>query len=147
MAKHPTRAYPPEFRHKALELVRSGRSVAEVSRQLDLSRQTIMNWMKQDDADSGRRGDLLTTDERKELTMVWMHAVTAAEIDERRAGVMFLEDRDDLRLGEARLSHTGFLSAILTGKPTISIGPEFRGDVGLSCVRIYNDVDTTYPPS
>jgi len=68
MAKHPTRAYPPEFRHKALELVRSGRSVAEVSRQLDLSRQTIMNWMKQDDADSGRRGDLLTTDEHKELT-------------------------------------------------------------------------------
>jgi transposase len=67
MAKHPTRAYPPEFRHKALELVRSGRSVAEVSRQLDVSRQTIMNWMKQDDADSGRRDDILNSDERKEL--------------------------------------------------------------------------------
>ncbi len=68
MAKHPTRAYPPEFRHKALELVRSGRNVAEVSRQLDISRQTIMNWMKQDDADSGRRDDILNSDERKELT-------------------------------------------------------------------------------
>jgi len=70
MAKNIPRAYPPEFRHKVLELVRSGRSVAEASRQYELSRQTIMNWMKQDDADYGRRGDLLTTDERKELTML-----------------------------------------------------------------------------
>jgi len=51
MAKNIPRAYPPEFRHKVLELVRSGRSVAEASRQYELSRQTIMNWMKQDDAD------------------------------------------------------------------------------------------------
>lgn len=63
-----SRAYPPEFRHKVLELVRSGRSVAAVSREFDVSRQTIMNWTKQEDADSGRRDDLLTSDERKELT-------------------------------------------------------------------------------
>ncbi len=68
MAKLIPRAYPPEFRHKVLELVRSGRSVAEISRQFDVSRQTIMNWMKQDDADSGRRTDILNSDERKELT-------------------------------------------------------------------------------
>jgi transposase len=70
MAKKLPRAYPSEFRHKALELVRSGRSVAAVSRQLDVSRQTIMNWMKQEDADSGFRPELLTTEERKELTML-----------------------------------------------------------------------------
>ena len=63
-------AYPPEFRHKVLELVRSGRSVAEVSRQFDVSRQTIMNWLKQDDADSGRREDVLTSSERTELTQL-----------------------------------------------------------------------------
>lgn len=68
MAKPPPRAYPPEFRHKILEFARSGRSVAESSRQFDVSRQTIMNWMKQDDADSGRRPDLLTSEERQELT-------------------------------------------------------------------------------
>jgi transposase len=66
--KAPPRAYPPEFRHKVLELARLGRSVAEISRQFDVSRQTITHWMKQDDADSGRRPDLLTTDERQELT-------------------------------------------------------------------------------
>ena len=66
--KPPPRAYPPEFRHMVLELARSGRGVAEISRQFDVWRQTIMNWMKQDDADSGKRPGLLTSDEREELT-------------------------------------------------------------------------------
>lgn len=38
MAKKPPRAYPPEFRHKILEVARSGRSVAEISRQYEVSR-------------------------------------------------------------------------------------------------------------
>jgi len=42
MAKSTPRAYPPEFRHKVLELVRPGRNVAEVSRQFDVTRQTII---------------------------------------------------------------------------------------------------------
>jgi len=73
---------------------------------------------------------------------VWMHAVTAAEIDERRAGVVFFEDRDELRLGEARLPHTGFLSAILTGKSTISIGPDLRGRVGETIKMATPSADT-----
>ena len=68
MAKKPPRAYPPEFRRKILDQVRWGRSVADVSRQFEVSRQTIMHWMKQDDADSGKRPDLLNSDERAELT-------------------------------------------------------------------------------
>ena len=68
MSKQIPRAYPPESRHKVLELVRSGRSVSDVSPQFDVSRQTIMNLAKQDDADSGRRTDILNSDERKELT-------------------------------------------------------------------------------
>ena len=38
-----------------------------------------------------------------------MNAVLAAELNERRAGVMFSENRDDLRLGEARLAHMSSL--------------------------------------
>ena len=67
MAKKPPRAYPPEFRHKLLELVRSGRSVADVARQFDVSRQTAMNWRKQNDAYSERRADLLDSDDRNEI--------------------------------------------------------------------------------
>jgi transposase len=67
MAK-PTRSYPPDFRQKILELIRSGRSGNAVAKQFGVSRQTITNWLKQDDADSGRRPDVLTSDERAELT-------------------------------------------------------------------------------
>jgi hypothetical protein len=35
--------------------------------------------------------------------------VLAAELNECRAGVVFSEYRDDLRLGEARLAHMSFL--------------------------------------
>jgi transposase len=68
MAKRPT--YPPEFRRRVLELVRSGRSVNAVAREFEISRQTIMNWQKQDDLDSGQRTDGLTTDEHKELVQL-----------------------------------------------------------------------------
>jgi len=66
MAKRPT--YPPEFRRRLVELVRSGRSVNEVAREFQVARQSIVNWAKQDDIDAGRRTDGLTTEEHKELT-------------------------------------------------------------------------------
>jgi transposase len=65
MAKQ--RRYPPEFRHRVLELIRSGQSVHAVAKKLEVSRQTIMNWMRQDDLDGGRRSDGLTTGERAEF--------------------------------------------------------------------------------
>jgi transposase len=68
MAKKHPGAYPPEFRHKIAELVRSGRNAGEVAREFDVSRQTIANWIKQDDLDSGTRTDGLTSTERDELT-------------------------------------------------------------------------------
>ncbi len=69
MAK-PPKVYPPEFRQKILELIRSGESGNGVARRFNVSRQTISNWLKQDDADSGRRPDVLTTDEHSELTQL-----------------------------------------------------------------------------
>ena len=38
-----------------------------------------------------------------------MNVVLAAELNERRAGVMFSEDRDDLRLGGERLAHMSLI--------------------------------------
>jgi transposase len=60
--------YPPEFRRRILGLVRGGRSVLSVAQEFDVSRGAIMNWLKQDDLDAGRRDDGLTTEERKELS-------------------------------------------------------------------------------
>jgi hypothetical protein len=42
---------------------------------------------------------------------------------------MLFENRHDLRLGESGLAHEGFLSAILAWKPTVSNGPDYRGNV------------------
>jgi transposase len=65
MGKHP-RSYPPEFRRKITELVRSGRSGNQVAEEFKISRQTLSNWLKQDDLDSGRRSDGLTSAEHEE---------------------------------------------------------------------------------
>lgn len=68
MSRRPT--YPPEFRRRILDLVRAGRSINSLSEEFTVARQSIMNWLKQDDLDSGRRDDGLTTEEHKELTLL-----------------------------------------------------------------------------
>lgn len=68
MAKRPT--YPPEFRRRIVDLVRSGRSVNSVAAEFQVARQSIMNWIKQEDLDAGRRTDGLTSEEHKELTQL-----------------------------------------------------------------------------
>lgn len=59
--------YPPEFRQQIIELVRSGRTPEELSREFEPTAQTIHNWVRQADRDEGRRDDGPTTDEREEL--------------------------------------------------------------------------------
>jgi transposase len=59
--------YAREFRHQLIELVRSGRTPEELSREYEPTAQTIHNWVKQADIDGGLRSDGLTTEEREEL--------------------------------------------------------------------------------
>ena len=59
--------YAPEFRHQLIELVRSGRTPEELSREYEPTAQTIHNWVKQADLDGGVRSDGMTTEEREEL--------------------------------------------------------------------------------
>ena len=47
------RGYPPEFRRKVLDLVASGRKVAEMAFDLEISDQTIYSWLRQDRIDRG----------------------------------------------------------------------------------------------
>ena len=61
------RPYPPEYRERMIELVRSGRSPESLAREFEPSGQCIRNWVAQADRDAGRRSDGLTTDERTEL--------------------------------------------------------------------------------
>lgn len=59
--------YAPEFRQQILELVRAGRTQEELSKEFEPTAQTIRNWVAQDDRDTGRRHDGLTTQEREEF--------------------------------------------------------------------------------
>ena len=59
--------YPPEFRQQMIELVRAGRTPESLSREFEPTAQTIHNWVRQADLDSGRRDDGATSAEREEL--------------------------------------------------------------------------------
>ena len=60
--------YPPEYRRRLVEMVRSGRTPESLAKQFEPTAQAIRNWVKQADLDEGRRADGLTTEEREELT-------------------------------------------------------------------------------
>jgi transposase len=62
------RKYPEELRERAVRLVfESGRPIAHVARDLGVHKEALRSWVRQAEADTGRRRDLLTTDEREEL--------------------------------------------------------------------------------
>ncbi len=65
--------YSPEFREQAVELVRAtGKTVAEVARDLSINDTTLGNWVKADNAERGVADSSglvpLTAAERAELT-------------------------------------------------------------------------------
>ncbi len=72
-----------------MDLVRSsGRTVAEVARDLDLTESTLREWVRQADVDDGRR-DGLTTTEREELARL------------RKENRVLREERDILKRAAA----------------------------------------------
>ena len=62
--------YAPEFRRQMVELVRVGRSPAELSREFGPSAWTITLWVKQAVRDAGTGDGGLSTAERQELTQL-----------------------------------------------------------------------------
>ena len=49
------RPYPPEFRARAIALVRQGRQVKQTALELGVHEVTGHDWLRQDDIDHGRR--------------------------------------------------------------------------------------------
>ena len=62
--------YAPEFRRQMVELARTGRSPAELSREFGPSAWTIALWVKQAARDVGKGDGGLTSAERAELTQL-----------------------------------------------------------------------------
>ena len=59
--------YTPEFKRQMVDLVRSGRSPAELAREFEPTAWTISLWVKQAERDRGKSDGGLTTPEREEL--------------------------------------------------------------------------------
>ena len=71
--KNPFRRYPPEVRERAVRMVReaiaeSGErqgAVSRVARQLGIGPESLRNWVKQADVDSGKRPGVTTAEQRR----------------------------------------------------------------------------------
>lgn len=83
--RRPRRSFTPEFKAEVVELCRtSGKSIAQVCRDLDLTETAVRRWVAQADIDAGRR-EGLTSAEREELRML------------RRENRVLREERDLLK--------------------------------------------------
>src|SRR6516162_8120890 len=62
------RRYPDELRERAVRLVfEAKRPIAHVAQDLGIHKEALRLWVRQAEADSGRRRDLLSSEERDEL--------------------------------------------------------------------------------
>ena len=94
MAKH--RAYPLEFRSNIIELVRSGKSVSAVAKEFSVARLTIVNWLKQDEVQAGRRSETVAVTESAEMTKL-RKKVRELEIERdilKKAAAWFARETD-----------------------------------------------------
>ena len=58
--------YPAEYRERMVELVRSGRTPDDLTKEFEASSESIRRWVVQAEVDAGRR-EGLTSEEREEL--------------------------------------------------------------------------------
>jgi transposase len=90
--------YPEEFKHEAIELVRlTGKSIRQAAKDLGISEVSLRNWVKQADADAGRRPGGLSSDEREELQRLRRENQTLRMEREilKKAAAFFAKETDE----------------------------------------------------
>ena len=89
MERRQRRRFTPEFKARTVELVRtSGKPIAQVCRELDLTETAVRRWVDQARVDAGER-EGLTSQEREELARL------------RRENRVLREEREILRKAAA----------------------------------------------
>jgi transposase len=88
------RAHPPEFRQRAIELVRlHEKPVSQIAEDLGISDSCLRSWVRQADIDDGKRGGV-SSDDRDELVRLRRELrVAKMEVEIlRRAAAYFAKD-------------------------------------------------------
>ena len=65
------RPYPPEFRSRAVALVRSGKPVTKTAYELGISTGCLHNWVRQDKIDRGELRGVTTTESAELRARRW----------------------------------------------------------------------------
>ena len=92
--------YPAEFRREAVRLVEtSGKSRRAIARDLDISTETLRQWVKQAEIDAGSRHDGLTSEETEEVRRLRREIKTLREEREilLKAAAFFAKETDSRR--------------------------------------------------
>jgi transposase len=96
MARRARRQFTPEFKAQAVRLVReSGKSPAQVAREMDLTETALRNWVKQAGIDEGNGPtNALTSAEKDELTRLRreVRVVTAERDFLKKAAAFFAKE-------------------------------------------------------
>ncbi len=96
---HTRPMYPPEFKAEAVRLVHgSGKSLSTLAKDLGVADQTLRNWVRQAETDSGVR-EGLTPDERAELRHLRREVRTLRQEREilKKAAAFFARESDATR--------------------------------------------------
>jgi len=94
------RKYPDELRERAVRLVfESKRPIAHVAQDLGVHKESLRHWVRQAEADSGRRRDLLTSEEREELKKLRKENLELRRANAilKDASVYFAQELDPIR--------------------------------------------------
>ena len=101
------RRYPPEFRRKVLDLLKSGRTVADVASGRAVTEQTIYNWRNQGLVDTGQKPGLSSDCKRDTLQL-------GRNVDRKKVVRQKFSNNDRCTCGNCRRAHyrDGFVVAL-----------------------------------
>ena len=135
------RSFTSEFKADAVRLVRSGKSIPEVARDLDLTETALREWVRRAEADAGEREDVLTTEERQELARLRrevktlrqereiLKAAAADSVGHRNASAKIssgVRNASDLRGRELRRAAILFNDAWVYPERSVPLGRYWR---------------------